>query len=215
MVRGPGQRILIGSEPPYGQMGGALAIWDPVQNRTVENYRHVVTNQSIVSLAWEPMSGLIFGGSGNYGGGGTQPVEKEARFFAYDPILKKTVFEIALVPGACNYPATFAAEGKVFTTVKNELYIVEASSRKVLHQQKLPGSQVDISLGRVGKFLVGLTTDSAYAVSIDNGSVRLLAKTPKRVDCGFALQGRAVYFGSGTELWRYELPPEIEGRSEL
>lgn len=214
MVRGPDNRILIGSEPPYGQLGGAIAIWDPKQNRTVENYRHVVTNQSIVSLAWEPKTGLIFGGSGNYGGGGTQPVEKEAHFFAFDPVLKRTVFEEALVPGARNYPATFAADGKVFTTVKNEIFVVDAASRKVLQRGKLPGSQVDISLGRVGANLVGLTSDGIYSVGIDDGSVRTLAKAPKPVNCGFALQDRWVYFGSGTELWRYKLPSDLQGRAE-
>ena len=60
-------------------------VWDPQQNKTIENYRNLVTNQSIVSLAYEPKSGLIFGGSGNWGGGGTQPTEKEAKFFAFDP----------------------------------------------------------------------------------------------------------------------------------
>jgi outer membrane protein assembly factor BamB len=64
MIRGPEGLLYIGSEPPYGQLGGALGVWDPRQNKTIENYRHLVTNQSIVSLAWEPKSGLIFGGSG-------------------------------------------------------------------------------------------------------------------------------------------------------
>ena len=85
MIRGPGGLIYIGSEPPYGQLGGALGVWDPQQNKTIENYRNLVTNQSIVSLAYEPKSGLIFGGSGNWGGGGTRPTEKEAKFFAFDP----------------------------------------------------------------------------------------------------------------------------------
>ena len=29
MIRGPGGLIYIGSEPPYGQLGGALGVWDP------------------------------------------------------------------------------------------------------------------------------------------------------------------------------------------
>src|SRR2546422_11569108 len=82
MIRGPGNLLYIGSEPPYGQLGGALGVWDPRQNRTIENYRHIVTNQSIVSLAWEPKSGLIFGGSAPVGGGGTPARGNEARVFA-------------------------------------------------------------------------------------------------------------------------------------
>lgn len=215
MIRGPNNLILIGSEPPYGELGGALAFWDPAKNRTVENYRHVVTNQSVVSLAWEPRSGLIFGGSGNYGGGGTQPVEKEAKFFAFDPVKKKTIFETVLVPGARNYPATYAANGKVFTTVKNELIVVDATTLTVSARHTLPGPQVEISLGRHGDFLVGFTHEAIYAVRLADGQLRTLAKTPKRIDCGFALQGHAVYFGSGTELWRYKLPTDIAGQPGL
>src|SRR2546428_4702053 len=47
MIRGPGELIYVGSEPPYGELGGALGVWDPKQNHTVENYRNLITNQSI------------------------------------------------------------------------------------------------------------------------------------------------------------------------
>ena len=110
MIYGPDGLIYVGSEPPYGQLGGAIGVWDPKQNKTIENYRHLVTNQSIVSLAWEPKSGLIFGGSGNYGGGGTRPVEKEAKFFAFDPKKRRRCSRPRSRRGRGNYPATFAAE---------------------------------------------------------------------------------------------------------
>jgi hypothetical protein len=79
MIDGPDGMIYIGSHPPYGQLGGAMAVWDPRQNKTIENYHHLVRNQSIVSLAYEPQSGLVFGGSGNFGGGGTQASESRSR----------------------------------------------------------------------------------------------------------------------------------------
>ena len=207
MIYGPGGLIYVGSEPPYGQLGGALGVWDPKQNRTIENYRNVVTNQSIVSLAWEPKSGLIFGGSGNYGGGGTRPVEKEAKFFAFDPQKKEKVFEMALAPGAVHYPATFAARGKVFTTVRDRLFVFDPGSRKVVQTVQLPGPQVDISLGQLadGK-LVGLTSKGVYVFDIEHGSLDYNAAAPVPVGCGFALVDNAVYFGSGPTLWRYRLP---------
>jgi len=130
MIYGPGGLIFVGSEPPYGELGGAIGVWDPKLNRTIENYRHLIKNQSIVSLAWEPKSGLIFGGSGNYGGGGTRAVEKEALFFAFDPRKREKVFEAALSSGARNYPATFAAEGKVFTTVGDHLFVFDPQAMR-------------------------------------------------------------------------------------
>lgn len=208
MIDGPGGMIYVGSEPPYGQLGGAMAVWDPRINKTVENHRHLVSNQSIVSLAWEPQSGLIFGGSGNWGGGGTRPVEKEAQFFAFDPTTKRKVFERALVPGARSYPATVAAGGKIFTTAGSELLVFDPQAMKVEKTVALPGKQVEISLGRhASGRLVGLAGNSVYVFDPARGEITQREKAPVAVRCGFALTDEAVYFGSGVTLWRYRMPP--------
>lgn len=215
MIRGPRGLIYIGSEPPYGELGGAMAVWDPQQNKTIENYRHVITNQSVASLAYEPRSGLIFGGSGNFGGGGTRPSEREARFFAFDPVKKEKVFEAALVAGAAKYPATFAAEGRVFTTVGDKLLVFDPAQRTVVKTNTLPGTQVEISLGqhRSGR-MIGLTAKAVYEIDLASATVKTLATSPVRIACGFALTDAAVYFGSGPELWRYWLPPVPAGKAD-
>jgi outer membrane protein assembly factor BamB len=207
MIRGPGKLLYIGSEPPYGELGGALAAWDPDQNRTVENYRNLVTNQSIASLTWEPKSGLIFGGSGNYGGGGTRPVEQEAKFFAFDPKRKQKVFETALVPKASKYAATVAFQGKVFTTVGDQMIVFDPGTMNALKTISLPAAQLDISLGENGKGrLVGLTSKGVYEVDPVKGEIVRSVSAPVPVNCGFALVDEAVYFGSKAELWRFVLP---------
>ena len=207
MIYGPEGRIYIGSEPPYGELGGALGVWDPNINRTVENYRNLVTNQSIASLAWEPRTGLLFGGSGNYGGGGTRPIEKEAKFFAFDPKRKVKIFEIPLIPGAVKYPATFAIPGTVFTTIGDKLLVFDSETRKVTRTLTLPGSQLDISLGlhRSGR-IIGLTSKGIYALDPVKAEIVLMANAPVPVNCGFALLDDSVYFGSKAQLWRYSLP---------
>ena len=207
MIRGPEGLIYIGSEPPYGQLGGALGVWDSRQDKTVENYRNLVTNQSIVSLAWEPRSGLIFGGSATVGGGGTQPSEKEAKFFAFDPKAKKKMFEAALVSGATRYPATVVVKGKVFTTTGDKLIEFDPQAMLVMKTILLPGLQTEISLGqdRHGR-LVGLTTKGVYVLDPETGGLVHTALAPVPVNCGFALVDDAVYFGSKAELWRYSLP---------
>ena len=207
MIYGPDGMIYVGSEPPYGQLGGAMAVWDPHQNKTIENYRHLVTNQSIVSLAWEPKSGLMFGGSANVGGGGARPSEKEAMFFAFDPKTKQKVFEAALVPGAQSYPATLAADGKVFTTSGSKMLVLDPKTKEVTKTISLPGGQTEISLGRhaSGK-LVGLAGGSVYILDPVKEEIISTEKAPVPVKCGFALSEDAVYFGSGVTLWRYRLP---------
>ncbi len=204
MIRGPGQLLYIGSEPAYGELGGALAAWDPRQNLTVENYRNLVTNQSIASLAWEPASGLIFGGSGNYGGGGTRPTEKEAKFFAFNPKQKQKVFETALVPNANKYSATFAANGRVFTTVGDKMFVFDPKNMNVMKAISLPAAQLDISLGENEKGrLIGLTSTGVYEVDPVKAELVSSQNAPVPIKCGFALTDGAVYFGSKAELWRF------------
>ncbi len=208
MIRGPDGLVYIGSEPPYGELGGALGVWDPEGNRTVENYRNLVTNQSIVSLAYEPKSRLVFGGSGNYGGGGTRPVEKEAKFFAFDTKNKRKIFETVILPGAQSYPATVAMNGLVFSTARDRLFMVNPVTMQVVKTISLPGPQLEISLGQLGTDqLVGLTTRGVYLYDLKEQRLVHTAQAPAGVSCGFAVVGNDVYFGSNAELWRCRLPP--------
>ena len=207
MIRGPNEMIYIGSHPPYGELGGAMASWDPTQNKVSANYRNLVQAQSIVSLAYEPKSGLIFGGGGNYGGNGTRPTQKEAVFFAFDPETKQKLYEMPLVPGAQTYPAMVAAEGRVFVAL-DQLYVFDPSKKEIVHQAPLPaGSQLDISLGLHSDGLIyGLTSQSIYSVNPRTYAVQEVAKMPAPwppIFRGFALTDTGIYFGSGVHLWRY------------
>jgi outer membrane protein assembly factor BamB len=167
----------------------------------------LVTNQSIVSLAWEPQTGLVFGGSGNVGGGGARPTEKEAMFFAFDPQARKVRWQAALVPGAQKYPATVAAAGGVFTTAADKLLRLDPRDFTLKQTIALPGGQVDISLAaHRGGRLVGLTRKGVYVFDLVRNEIVHTAAAPVPVNCGFALVDDAVYFGAGTELWRYRLP---------
>jgi hypothetical protein len=153
-------------------------------------------------------SGFIFGGSGNWGGGGTHPTEKEAKFFVFDPKQKRKVFEAALVPGAGSYPATEAAIGKVFTTVGERLFVFDPQTMRVVQTNTLPGAQAQIALGRHRSgLLVGLTSRAVYVFDPLKSELVHTDTAPGHIHCGFALTDEAVYFGSGPTLWRYWLPP--------
>jgi len=134
-------------------------------------------------------------------------VEKEARFFAFDPKKREKIFEAALSPGARHYPATWAAGGKVFTTVGDRMFVFDPRELNVTKTLQLPASQVEISLGQLGDGqLVGLTTKGVYVYDPKRGEIVHTAPAPVPVRCGFAVVEDAVYFGSNAELWRYHVP---------
>ncbi len=208
MTLGPDDTLFVGSLPPYGELGGALALFDLRSGRITGNHRHLVTNQSIVSLAWEPKSGLLFGGSSTAGGGGTQPSEKDARFFAFDPRTGTKTFETVLAPGLDSHPALCAVDGLVYVAAGPRLLVFDPARRAVSREIPLPGTPLEISLGRHpdGR-LVGLTSRAVFAIDPGSGGLEFHTNAPVPIRCGFALAADAVYFGSGAQLWRCVLPP--------
>ncbi len=209
MVLGPEEKIYIGSLPPYGQLGGAMAVFDPAAEKVVENYRNLIPNQSIFSLAFEGRSGLVFGGSSIAGGGGSTPSEKEARFFAWDPKAKKIAAGLVPVPGDSAIVAMAAAEGKVFAASRpsNTLFVYDPALGKIVHAATVPfGGVHEISLGlhRSG-LLYGLAGRAVFTVDPRSYAIAKAGEHSGGITCGFALTGDAVYFGSGARLARFKL----------
>jgi len=228
MIVGPDKRIYIGSMPPYGQLGGAMGIYDPAEGKVVENYRHLIRKQSIFSLCLEPKSGLIFGGSSIVGGGGAHPSERQARLFAWDAARKEKVLDIVPLRGCSTIAALVAAEGKVFgvghgadririrdatgkvvrlekTGGADALFVYDPKAGRLVHEAVLPfGSLRDLSLGlHSDGLLYGLTQRTIFSINPKTYEMKAVAEYPGGIDCGFALAETGLYFGSGVHLVRY------------
>jgi outer membrane protein assembly factor BamB len=208
MILGPNEDLYIGSLPPYGQLGGAMGVVSTKTYKTTENYRNLIRNQSIVALAWDNAGGLIYGGSSTAGGGGTTPTEKEARFFAWDPVAKKLVFEIIVVPGDTQICALTMADGKVFGTSapSNSLFVYDSKEKKIVRTKKIEcGGAQEVSLGlHTDGLIYGLTNRAIFSVDPKTYTLRQVAKLPVGASCGWAMTDTGIYFGSGVHLWRYK-----------
>lgn len=209
MILGPDEKIYIGSLPPYGQLGGAMGVFDPVAEKVVENYRNLIPNQSIVALAYEPQSGLVFGGSSIAGGGGAVPSEKEAYFFAWDSKAKKKVIDFVPVAGDTAIVAMAAAVGKIFAVSRpsNTLFVYDPAQQKIVHTAKIEfGAVHDISLGlHKSGLLYGLAGNAVFTVDPRTYAVNKVAEYAGGITCGFALTDDAIYFGSGARLVRWRM----------
>lgn len=209
MIIGPEDKIFIGSMPPYGELGGAMAIYDPYKDAVIENYRNLIPNQSIVSLAYELKSGLIFGGSSIFGGGGTRPIEKSAHLFAWDPNKKKKVLDIIPIYGDPAIVAMTAADGKVFASSSgsNSLIVYDPEEERIVHVERIRfGRPLDISLStHLDGFIYGIAGRTIFRVDVENYRIERVAEYNGEVSCGFALTDSGIYFGSGVYLIRYKL----------
>jgi outer membrane protein assembly factor BamB len=211
MVTGPHGNVYIGGYPDYGLLGGAVSVYDPKKNEK-RVYRHVVRNQSIASLAYIDKSDLIAAGSSVRGGTGTRAVEKEAKLILWDPKEEKKVFEIVPVPKVKTILSlAVAVDGMLYGITDNEkVFVFDPERREVKKILDLgfkePG-EVSLQLGPDLK-LYGLAKEAIFSIDPRNDQVSLVAKPAVPIHSGVAMLGRKIYFGSGANLWEFEIPLE-------
>lgn len=211
MIAGPHGRVYIGSYPDYGHLGGAISVYDPRKNEK-RVYRHIVQNQSIASLAYIDKLDLIAAGSSVRGGTGTHAVEKEARLVLWDPGEEKKIFEVIPVPGARTiFSLATTVDGIIYGITNNEKVFVfdpeKREVRKIFDLGFKEPREISLLLGPDLR-LYGLAKEAIFFIDPRHEEVTLIGKPPVPIHSGMAILGRKIYFGSGANLWEFEIPNE-------
>lgn len=211
MVAGPHGKIHIGGYPDYGLSGGAISVYDPKKNEK-RSYRHIIQNQSIASLAYIEKLDLIAAGSSVRGGSGTRAIEKEAKLILWDPKEEKKIFEIVPVPEAKTILSLAAtSDGILYGITDNEKVLVFDPDKREIRKVFDLGfkNPIDISLqvGPDGR-LYGLSKEAIFVIDPKDNRISLLAKPPVPISSGMAVLGGKIYYGSGANLWEFEIPSE-------
>jgi hypothetical protein len=211
MVAGPHGNVYIGGYPDYGLLGGAIAVYDPKKNEK-RVYRNIIQNQSIASLAYIDKLDLIAAGGSIWGGTGTRAVEKEAKLILWTPKEEKKTFEIVPVPGAKTVLSlAVAVNGMVYGITNNEkIFVFDPEKKeigKVLDLEFKEPREVSLQPGPDLK-LYGLAKEAIFCIDPTNDQVSLVAKPLVSIHSGMAILGRKIYFGSGANLWKFEIPIE-------
>ena len=216
MLTGPRGRVWTGSEPNYGIWGGPLAWYDP-QTGEKHSFRHVLRDQSVISLAWVESVGLIVGGTSIHAGSGTQPRAKQAALFLWDPVRDERIWYRAPRYGTAWITALVAAEGLVYgiavgTDGKGEsfrdLFAFDPAGRKFQWRVPVPaGSVMDNSLqrGEDGK-LYGVTSEVVYRLDPGSRKLEVVTPIPGKLRIAGPLVGKTLYFATGTHLRALQLP---------
>ena len=209
MLAGPQGRLYVGGYPDYGLLGGAIGVYDPLTNQK-RVYRHVVPNQSIASLAYLEKQDLIAAGSSVRGGTGTRAIEKEAKLILWEPKEEKKVFETIPVPEAKTVLSLAAtSEGMLYGITDNEkVFVFDPQKREVKKVFDLglkSPLEISLTLAPDGK-LYGLAREAVFVIDPKAEEVSVLAMPPVPITAGMAIVGENIYFGSGANLWQYEIP---------
>ncbi|WP_239632282.1 hypothetical protein [Paenibacillus sp. H1-7] len=155
-------KLVIGTIPKYGFLGGALVIYD-LETREREVYWNVINQQSVTAVTYK--DGLIYGGSNVWGGLGINPTETEAKLFIWDVEKKEKVFETVPVPGKKGITELIVGpDGMIWGSAEGDLFIFDPVTRQVVHRQNLVSrSYSSAAVWRDAQFEIG-TDGNVYGV---------------------------------------------------
>jgi len=151
-------KLFAGTVADYGQLGGALTVYDSNAGTWTE-HRNIVPNQSVIGLAY--LNGKVYGGTSIWGGLGVEPSEAEARLFEWDVAEKKATYVgLPAVPG-------FSPQMIGELSIGPDGSIYYASGAKLM---KLPVRMNGASLtASASKLVIGESLDLNVGLSLVNG----------------------------------------------
>ena len=212
-------KVFVGSEPDYGQWGGALSIYDPITDE-FEVHRHIIPNQSVLSLTCGLDGWTIYGGSGIRGGTGTEPLVRRGHFFAWDVHKGEKVLDIIPVIGVDDIKSLATApDGRIYGSAGSTLFIFDPVVGEIIHKQSAEEGEIIEMVVGDDDLIYGRTQRSIFRMKPMSGigeMVRFeLLYTASDRGRGIALDRDAnIYFGVGTDVYVLESPPRFEAPAQ-
>lgn len=203
-----GDLTAVASVPAPGHLGGALTLLDR-DTGEFDVYRDVVPDQSPLTLAYH--DGLIYGGTGIWGGLGIDPTTTEGSLFVFDPVSREVVHTSVPVPGERNVSGlAFDDDGMLWGITGNELFKFDPATREVVLRKKyfsVNDSEtywVGRSLHWADGKLVGMTSRKAFEIDTETLELTVLSDLGGGFAAGTVVGGDgAYYYSEGARLYRW------------
>ncbi|NQD66438.1 hypothetical protein HP456_10975 [Bacillus haikouensis] len=137
-----GGKAYIGSIPFYGELGGALTVYDPnaSEDGKVKVFRNVVEDQSVNSLVYR--DGKVYGSTTINGGLGVDPTAEEARIFVWDTETEEKIKEVPLSVEGLEKPEaigelSFGPDGLLWGASINTIFAMDPETLEIVKSRKL------------------------------------------------------------------------------
>lgn len=134
-----GRLVYIASESDYGKLGGALSVIEPKTGK-VDVYPQLLRDQDLSSLAYDPKTALLWGGTKRWGQMRAHPpTQPSAILYAFDPRTRKVVATLTPWPGTDGTTTLgVSGEGILIATNGEEVALIDTTRREPLFKGKLP-----------------------------------------------------------------------------
>lgn len=135
-----GGRVIMGTAPNYGHLGGALCLYDPATGgKRIRGAKALgIPDLALIATCWA--DGIIYGGTSVSGGIGAAPTQTRARLLRYD-IAADRGEGIALPDSIPNQAAITAVcpapDGRIWLMCEGWLVVYDPATRAFVHQANL------------------------------------------------------------------------------
>jgi hypothetical protein len=202
-------RIVIGSVPAYGQLGGAITVHDPMRGTTYVE-RHVAGPRSVVALTSDGL--WVYGATSKWGGLGIAPAAGAGTIFAYDAVTRTKLWEVTPYPGQPAITELAAApDGTLWGLTNGKLFQFDPHTLKIVREVPVPGqdwSAVDHVWSEMQSLAVAADGTVYAQVRGQLLRVRPGAARAERVGnaATFVLANEStIYLARGANLYRLDL----------
>lgn len=209
-----GKTVMMGGFAGYGLCGGGIGVVDLETSETelLTADKDLLAGHSTITLKAIDGNTLV-GGTSMLAPGGGHTTATEAELYIMDWPSRKIVWHQAVVPGVQNINSIeVGIDGLVYGLADNSIFFVfDPQSREILHTEDFS------AYGGVPRHAFQKAPDGTLYAIMSKAIVRIpsgifgmkhekIADTPVTVQAGGAYLNDALYFGSGSHLWSYEIP---------
>ena len=205
-----GNLVLMSSDSDYNYLGGALAVIDPATDR-IDVYHHLIRDQNLPTLAYDPATKLVWGGTDRWGQMRSHPPTQEsALLYAFDPKIRQVVTTLTPWPGSdATSVLGVSGNGVLVASSGKEIALIDTTARRVLYKGPMP-------IGVPGKVITGA---DGYGYCLSGGTLYRWDLAKKHPHIGSDIAGmffpdRAVAFDLGAGKPHVGLPCETPRRSK-
>lgn len=203
-----GDVVAAGTIANYGELGGALTLFDPVTGEHTL-HRDVVEDQSIASLAYA--DGMVYAGTSIHGGLSSVPTQTTAEVFAWDVVTDSLVASGPVEGATVIHALVVDGVGRVFGMTDNGvLFEYDTTTHNVVRSVQTGirnantwGDQSDLGYNRLDGQIYGSVADKLLRIDPSDLSVEVLRGSGAR---NSTVAHGDVWLTDETNVARYDLP---------
>lgn len=128
-----GRLVFMSSDSAYDRLGGALCVIDPETDK-IDVYHQLIQDQNLPTLAYDPETKLLWGGTDRWGQMRSRPPTQESSLiYAFDPEKREVVVSLTPWPGSEATDVRGVLPGGILVaSASGEIAFIDTRSREIL-----------------------------------------------------------------------------------